>query len=87
MAVRVQGRSAHVEWSADGGGAGSLMVAGGRLFLEDSSGELYAYDPSTGRALQTLYLSSPVTHFPWLVALDNVLYAANGTSVEAFNGL
>ena len=75
-AVRISGRSFKVVWTSGGGGNGSPVVAGGRVFEQTSGGQLEAFDPSNGHVLQTLNLSSPVTHFPWLVAVGPTLYAA-----------
>lgn len=87
VAVGAAGSSLRVLWSSSAGGAGVPVLAGGRVFEEDQGGELVALAPATGRVLQSLALASPVTHFPWLVAVGNTLYAADGSSLTAFSGI
>ena len=86
-AVRVTGRSFHVLWASSGGGTGSPVVAGGRVFEQTTGGQLQAFDPANGHVLQTVSLSSPVTHFPWLLPVGTTLYAASGTNIVAFSGV
>lgn len=86
-AVQVKGRSLHVLWQSGAGGAGSPLVAGGRVFEQTRDGQVVALDPATGKVLQSFSLAAPVTHFPWLVAVRAALYAANGTRLEAFSGI
>ena len=86
VAVKAVGRSLHILWTSSGG-EGSLMLAGGRLFLETNGGNLMAFDPASGRVLQTLNFASPVTDFGWVVALDNTLYTADGTRLVALGGV
>ena len=87
VAVRARGRSLQVLWSSSAGGAGSPVVAGGRLFEETQGGQLVALDPANGRVLPSVSLASPVTHFPWLVAVGTTLYAADGTRLDALSGI
>ena len=87
VAVQVKARAMHVLWRSAGGDEGSPVIAGGRIFEETGSGQLQAFSPTTGRVLQALSFSSPVTHFPWLVAVGRTLYAPDGTSVVALSGL
>jgi len=63
------------------------VAAGGRLFEQTQGGQLVALDPANGRVLQSLSLASPVTHFPWLVAVGTTLYAADGTRLDALSGI
>ena len=86
VAVAAKGRSMHVLWRG-AGDEGSPVVAGGRIFEETGNGTLQAFSPASGKVLQTLELSSPVTHFPWLVAVGSLLYAPDGTTVAALSGL
>jgi len=86
-AVKVSGRSFHVLWASSGGGLGSPVVAGGRVFEQTDGGQLQAFDPANGHVLQTINLGSPVTHFPWLLPIGSTLYAASATSIVAFSGL
>jgi len=87
VAVQVHGRSLHVLWTASAGGTGVLMVAGSKLFEEDRDGTLYAFDIDNGRVVQEIHLAASGSDFPWVIALDDVLYAPNGSSIEAFSGL
>jgi outer membrane protein assembly factor BamB len=87
VAVRASGRTLRVLWRSGAGGAGSPVVAGGRVFEQEQGGELVALSPATGKLLQGISLASPVTHFPWLVAVGQMLYAADGTRLAAFSGL
>ncbi|MGH9104576.1 MAG: PQQ-binding-like beta-propeller repeat protein [Acidimicrobiales bacterium] len=87
VAVRARGHSLKVLWRSSAGGAGSPVIAGGRLLEQTGAGQLVALDPVNGRLLQSLSLASPVTHFPWLVAVGRTLYAANGTRLEALSGV
>ncbi|HET9059080.1 MAG TPA: PQQ-binding-like beta-propeller repeat protein [Acidimicrobiales bacterium] len=86
VAVAVKGHSLRVLWRSSVGGAGSVLVAGGRVFEQVQGGQLFAVNTANGRALQTLSLSAPTTHFPWVVAVGTTLYAADGTKLEAFAG-
>ena len=86
VAVRARGRSLTVLWRSSAGGPGSPVVAGGRLFEEGQRGQLVALDLANGRVLQSLSLASPITHFPWVVAVGTTLYAASGTRLEALSG-
>lgn len=86
VAVRAAGRSLRVLWRSGAGGAGSPVVAGGRVFEEDEAGQLVAVSASSGRLLQSISLASPVTHFPWVVAVGETLYAEDGTRLVAFRG-
>jgi len=86
-AVGVSGRSFHVLWSSSGGGNGSPVVAGGRVFEQTSGGQLQAFGTANGKVLQTVELQSPVTHFPWLMAVGSALYAASGTRIVALSGV
>jgi outer membrane protein assembly factor BamB len=87
VAVQAEPTSLKVRWRSSAGGEGSPVIAGGRLFEETSGGALEALNPATGGLLETVDLSSPTTHFPWLVAVGHVLYAADGASVVALRGL
>ena len=87
VALRVAGRSATVLWRSSAGGAGSILTAGGRVFEEEQDGRLVALSSASGRVLQSLSLSPPVTHFPWLAAAGGTLLVANGTRLEALTGI
>jgi outer membrane protein assembly factor BamB len=87
VAVDVSGTRMHVQWRARGGGEGSPVVAGGRVFEETNSGQLEVFDPTDGAVLQSLNFASPVTHFAWLVGVGGDLYAPDGQSVVALGGL
>jgi outer membrane protein assembly factor BamB len=87
VAVHVAGRRLQVLWSSGAGGAGSPVVAGGRVFEEVQSGEVVAISPATGKVLQSVQLASVATHFPWLVAAGSTLYAASGTRLVALSGV
>ena len=86
-AVSVRDRSLRVLWSSSAGGAGSPVIAGGRLFEETQGGELVSLDPANGKVLEQLSFSSPVAHFPWAVAVGGTLYIVDGTRLVALRGL
>jgi hypothetical protein len=86
-AVKASGEHLGVLWLSSASGPGAPVVAGGRVWDETSGGALLEIAPSTGRVLRTLNLSSPVTHFPWLVAYGRALYAPDGYKVLELSGL
>jgi outer membrane protein assembly factor BamB len=87
VAVAVQDHSLKVLWRSSVGGAGSVLFAGGRVFEQVQGGRLFSVSATNGRALESLLLSAPVTHFPWLIAVGTTLYAADGTKLEALAGI
>jgi polyvinyl alcohol dehydrogenase (cytochrome) len=82
-AVAVSGRALHVLWHSSGGGEGSPVVAGGKVWEETPQGALFGINAATGAVSEELSFPSPVTHFPWLVAVGSNLYAPDGSSVVA----
>lgn len=86
VAVRVTGRSLKVLWKSNAGGAGCVLFAGGRVLEQTHAGHIVSLAPANGRVLQALALSSPVTHFPWLVAVGRTLLADDGLHLEALIG-
>ena len=86
-AVLVSGSSLRVLWRSASASPGSAVLAGGKVWEETAEGVLEGIDPVTGRVVQTLALASPVTHFPWLVATGETLYAPDGDRVVDLTGL
>jgi len=86
-AVHVQGHTFKVTWTSTGSAPGSPVVAGGKVWLVTSTGQLQGLQPSTGRVVGQLNLANPLTHFPWLVAVGATLYAPDANSVMALAGL
>jgi len=86
-AVSVTGRSLHVLWRSRGGGEGSPVAAGGKVWEETPTGQLFGINATTGAVAETTSLPSPATHFPWVVAVDTMLYAPDGQRVVSLGHL
>ena len=86
-AVSVRGKSLHLLWHSPGGGEGSPVVAGGKVWEETPTGELFGINASTGAVVQTMNFRAPATHFPWVIAVGGALYAPDGESVIAMGHL
>ena len=82
-----QGKSLHLLWHSPGGGEGSPVVAGGKVWEETPTGELFGINASTGAVVQTMNFRAPATHFPWVIAVGGALYAPDGESVIAIGHL
>jgi polyvinyl alcohol dehydrogenase (cytochrome) len=82
-AVGVTGESLRVLWHSSGGGEGSPVVAGGKVWEEATSGTVYGISTSTGAIAETIGFPAPATHFPWVIAVGSTLYAPDGQSVVA----
>ena len=82
-ALSVTGRSMHIVWHSSGGGEGSPVVAGSRVWEETPNGSLYGINASTGSIGETFSFPAPATHFPWVIAVDGTLYAPDGQRVTA----
>ena len=72
-AVAVRGKSLHLLWRSSGGGEGSPVVAGGKVWEETPTGALFGINASTGAVVQTMNLPAPATHFPWVIAVGRAL--------------
>ena len=72
-AVSVRGKSLHLLWHSPGGGEGSPVVAGGKVWEETPTGELFGINASTGAVVQTMNFRAPATHFPWVIAVGGAL--------------
>lgn len=86
-AVAASGRSMHILWHSGGGGAGSPVVAGGKVWEETPNGVLVGVNAATGAIGETLSFPAPASHFPWVIAVGPTLYALDGQGVEALSGL
>jgi outer membrane protein assembly factor BamB len=86
-AVAVTARSPHILWRSSGGGEGSPVLAGGKLWEETPNGAVFGINASTGAVAQSQSFPAPATHFPWVIAVGGTLYAPDGPSVIALGRL
>jgi outer membrane protein assembly factor BamB len=86
-AVAVRRRRARVLWTSTSAAPGPPVWAGGKVWLETTTGLLEGIDPTDGRVVQHLQLLLPQDHFPWLVAVGETLYAVDGRRVIDLTGL
>ncbi len=85
VAVRVTSQPATIKvlWRASVGG-GPPILAGGRLWTIDTSGNLYGLNPNSGAVLQKANVGAPANHFPTPSVGDGLLLVTNATQVVAF---
>jgi polyvinyl alcohol dehydrogenase (cytochrome) len=86
-AVRVGAGGFRVMWTSNAVSPGTPVVAGGKVWVVTTDGELAGIAPASGRVVQTMQLSLPATHFPWLVAVGGSMYAPDGNRVMNLSGL
>ncbi|HET9058727.1 MAG TPA: hypothetical protein VFN61_02315, partial [Acidimicrobiales bacterium] len=86
-AVSVSGNSWTKLWHTSAGGEGSIVYAGGDLFEQVQNGTVYEVNASNGALLQSISLSAPGAHWPWVEAIGTTLYAMNGQDLVAYSGL
>ncbi len=72
-----------VAWRTHDTGAGTPVVAGGLVWMVDTSGSLWGFDQTTGQVRQRARIG-PVTHFPSLSVGGGALFAETGTRIVSY---
>jgi hypothetical protein len=86
-AVQVgSGPSLAVQWSASGSRPGPPIIAGGDVWVIESTGTLVARSEATG-AVQYRHSIQAAGSFPSLAAAGGRAFAADGDRVAAFDGV
>ncbi len=86
LAVDASPPSLHVEWTF-GRSNGPPIIAGGLVWTESESGELFGLDPSNGKLeVQLAGAGSVANHFPTPSAADGLLLAPSTDQVIAYRG-
>ena len=86
-AVRVSRTGAAILWRSSGVSPGAPVVAGGKVWMITTTGLLEGINLATGIAVQHMQLALPETHFPWLIADGETMYAIDGRRVMDLTGL
>jgi outer membrane protein assembly factor BamB len=74
-----------IAWKSPAGGSGSPVVAGGVVWMLDTSGRLWGFDQQTGRVRSRDSVGS-VPHFPSLGVGGGRLFAPAGSRIVSYEG-